>query len=350
MDEKSTERVAGIMSGTSLDGLDIAVCTFNESNGWSYEIEFAKTYPYPDALTDKLAGAMELASEELHALSIELGEFIADRVNELDVPIDLIASHGHTVFHDPKHGVTVQIGDGPTIANKCNTLMINDFRSLDVSLGGQGAPLVPIGDKLLFSQFDQCLNLGGISNISYEQDGQRLAHDICFVNMALNALAQRNGKEYDDNGSMAATGKFLPELYEKLNGLIYFELPAPKSLGKEQYELWIEPLLDRSLSAEDLLATFTAHIAYQLATTINKIGGSRVLVTGGGAYNQHLIRQVSEMTEPEIHIPDRTVIDFKEALVFALLGYLRKHERINCLASVTGASRDSSCGTMHWPN
>lgn len=344
--------VAGIMSGTSVDGLDIALCKFTQEDQWGFEILEAVTYAYPKNLHHSLATAMALPSTDLNKLSLELGRFIGDKVNDLtrnsQISPVLVASHGHTVFHQPEKGITVQIGDGKTIANTCNLPVINDFRSLDVSLGGQGAPLVPIGDQLLFASFDYCLNLGGIANVSFKKGEHRIAYDVCFANMTLNEIAQRAGKPYDEDGKMARKGSIINSLLTQLNSLPYFGKNPPKSLGKEDYDNWIMPLLLQEHSCEDLLSTMVEHTAIQIGSSIP--GNGKLIVTGGGAHNTYLIDRIRYHASCFVELPSDNIIDFKEALIFAFLGLLRWRNEVNCLASVTGAKRDSSGGTVHLPN
>lgn len=344
--------VAGVMSGTSLDGLDIAICEFEKSDHWSYKILDAITIKYPDHLLDQLRQATLLSDHELASLDLDLGTFIGAQIAQFSDKSnqnpDLIASHGHTVFHEPEKGITVQIGSGKIIAELTETPTVSDFRSLDVSLGGQGAPLVPIGDRLLFGSYGHCLNLGGISNVSYEENGQRLAYDICFVNMALNKLANELGHEYDQQGELACSGSMDNELLQRLNALTYFSANGPKSLGKEDFEEWMWPILIHSgVSVTDRLHTFCEHIAIQIGNNIKS--GSTTLVTGGGAHNDYLVDRIKAHTNSSIIIPKPNLIDFKEALIFGFLGVLRIRNEINCLSSVTGATRDSSGGVVFLP-
>jgi anhydro-N-acetylmuramic acid kinase len=263
--------------------------------------------------------------------------------------LDAICSHGHTILHQPQNAFTLQIGNLPKIAKLINQKVVCDFRVQDVELGGQGAPLVPIGDQILFSEFDYCLNLGGFSNISFENDGKRIAFDISPVNTVLNFYANTIGLKYDDKGSISKLGVTSKEVLEELNTLEFYQKTFPKSLGFEFVKTTILPLIEKySLSVEDKLRTFTEHIAFQIAKALPKKQG-KLLITGGGAYNDFLIRQIEDnLPEMEIVIPDAKTIEFKEALIFALLGVLRLRNEINVLSSVTGASADHSSGEIYF--
>lgn len=345
----------GVMSGTSLDGMDVAWCRFEHIEGrWAYRIIDATTFPYPPEFRQRLADATRLSALDYAQLNVDLGVFFAQRLNrwigQRPKP-DFIASHGHTVFHQPQHGLTTQIGSGAVIAALTGLRTVCDFRTTDVALGGQGAPLVPIGDELLFGQYDACLNLGGFSNISYRCDGQRVAFDVSPCNMALNLLANRQGFEYDPDGKIAQSGSIIQPLLDKLNQLDYYHLPAPKSLGKEWFDESFLPLLQPFLEPDNLpngLRTVVEHIAMQIATAVPMCAG-QMLVTGGGAHNRFLIERLSEKSPLRVIIPDSLTIDYKEALVFAFLGLLRLQGNSNCLKSVTGAISDNCGGAVYLP-
>ena len=349
------QHVIGIMSGTSLDGLDLAYCVFGKKECWKYEVRKAVTMPYPETLSHKLAQAMSLPGYELALLHNELGRFFAEQINVFMAgfaqEVDLIASHGHTVFHRPDLGLTTQIGNGAIIAALCGKLTVCDFRTLDVALGGQGAPLVPIGDELLFGQYDICLNLGGISNLSYRQDGRRKAYDISPCNIVLNQLARQVGKAYDANGDMARNGQVSPSLLAQLNGLDYYKQSGNKSLGREWIDRYFFPILDcNTLSVPDQIRTVCEHIAFQIANACNTAGTKRcktLLITGGGAHNGFLIDLIRQKFHGQVIIPDAKTIDFKEAIIFAFLGFMRANGLPNCLASVTGARLDSCGGAIY---
>ncbi|MTI22155.1 anhydro-N-acetylmuramic acid kinase [Fulvivirga sp. RKSG066] len=355
MDRKNNYQTIGLMSGTSLDGLDIAFCEFFlENHRWKFDCKVAETISYPENLLKKLKAATTLSGEELTYLDIELGgwigEVVAQFINKKALKVDFISSHGHTVFHQPHNGMTLQIGSGLEMHLATDLPVINDFRSKDVALGGQGAPLVPIGDQLLFSEYDYCINLGGIANVSFEQQGKRVAFDIAPCNMILNRLTEKLGHRYDENGNQARSGNVNAKLLERLNSWTYYKESHPKSLGYEQIANEVFPLLDNSnLPITDLLATYTTHIAEAIAQIFPIDGKEQhVLITGGGAYNSFLIDKLKAFTPELVKISkaDKKLIDFKEAIIFAFLGVLRMRKETNCLSSVTGASTDSSSGVI----
>jgi anhydro-N-acetylmuramic acid kinase len=343
--------VIGVMSGTSMDGLDIACCTFSKKERWSYTIVQATTMPYPATWRDELRRASEKNAVDLTRLHLEYGKFIGSAIKKYiqktGFNTAFIASHGHTVFHQPENGVTLQIGDGNAIAATAGLPVVCDFRSLDVALGGQGAPLVPVGDRMLFGEYSACLNLGGIANVSYEDAGRRTAFDVCPANMLLNHLSQQLGQPYDNNGVLAAGGKVNGQLLDSLNRLPYYQLQGSKTLGREWFEENILPIVESTgMSIPDLLRTSTEHIAYQVAHSLSGSAYGKMLVTGGGALNTYLVSRIRALTDFEVLIPNRQLVNFKEALIFAFLGILRWRNEINCLASVTGASRDSCSGVI----
>lgn len=346
--------IVGVMSGTSLDGLDLAFCTFRPSGlSYSFECSHVVTYPYPISLAQDLADAIDQSDAKIAALDVELGKFIGNKVqeflNEHQLQADAISSHGHTIFHQPEKGITHQIGDGQEISNITGVSVINDFRSLDVTLGGQGAPLVPIGDQLLFGEFDYCLNLGGIANISMQQEGKMIAWDICPLNLVLNHLAHRIDLAYDKGGKVAASGTLQSNLLQQLNQFDYYTTPPPKSLGLEWVKAHVFPLLDEKLSTADLLHTCCVHMAQQITAAMPHPG--KLLITGGGAYNTFLIDQIISYTNGKIDVvvPEQKIIEFKEAIIFGFLGYLRWNNSVNVLSSVTGASKDSVSGNIIHP-
>jgi anhydro-N-acetylmuramic acid kinase len=356
MIETERYRVVGLMSGTSLDGLDLAYCTFQkEQQGWHFEIIDAQTVPYDAHLRDMLSNAHKGTAAELNMIDTILGlmfsNAIIEFISELGAEIDLISSHGHTVFHDPQNHINLQIGKGSVIAATTGITTVCDFRTQDILEGGQGAPLVPIGDHLLFHDYDLCLNIGGISNISAAPTGRRIAWDICPANMVLNTLARKTGQDFDTDGIMAANGKLIPELLEKLNDLHYYHEKPPKSLSRE----WVEGEFLQVLEAyatqshPDLLRTVTEHIALQISNTCNTIKQTgTMLVTGGGAKNTFLMQRLESLCNVEIAKTSPNLIDYKEALIFAFLGVLRARNEINCLASVTGARQDHCSGAIYY--
>jgi len=353
MKHPSTYRAIGLMSGTSLDGLDIAACEFNKTGSrWDFRILKAETVSYPASWKTTLSGLETSTAIEFVTADVELGHYFGKLaclfMEKHDFRPDFIASHGHTIFHQPAKMITSQIGRGSAIAAETGCPVICDFRSPDVALGGQGAPLVPIGDALLFSTFDYCLNLGGFANISFQADNLRLAFDICPVNVVLNHLAQKVDLEYDAGGKLASQGTSIPEILDKLNDLPYYKEAFPKSLGKEWVLANIHPVIyKREYPVTDLLATYCEHIAIQISKINKQQPASRMLVTGGGAFNRYLMHRIRHHGGPEIIIPDDYTVNFKEALIFAFLGLLRWRGEINCLQSVTGARRDSSGGAVY---
>lgn len=344
----------GLMSGTSLDGLDIAACRFVLADRkWQFQILHAVTVEYPESMLQRLARAADLSGLELSKLHVDLGilhgEFVRDFLKKNPTEIDFISSHGHTIFHQPEKSLTLQIGSAPHIAAITGKTVIADFRTLDVALGGQGAPLVPIGDLLLFDQFRFCLNLGGIANISDKASALN-AFDISPCNMALNYLANLAGKPYDDNGEIAHSGQVNLALLEGLNNLSYYANSGPKSLGREFFESEFLPVISRfDISIKDKLRTVCEHIAIQLQKVISPERGDKMLVTGGGAFNDFLIGRFRQLCDVDIVVPDSQVIQFKEALIFAFLGVLRLRGENNAMASVTGANSDSCGGCIYLP-
>lgn len=349
-----TYKAIGIMSGTSLDGLDIVLCDFIFNDKWNFKIIKSETIEYSEDWKNKLSKASELNGYNLFSLHKEYGQFIGKSINtflqDSDNKIDLIASHGHTVFHQPEKKLTLQIGDGHEIAATTGITTISDFRSMDIALGGQGAPLVPIGDELLFPEYDFCLNIGGFANISFKENNNRIAYDICPANIILNLLANKLGQPYDKNGALGFLGKLNTDLLNKLNIIEYYHKKHPKSLGKEWLDHTVLSILNLSeISISDKLRTLYEHIAMQISTALPQNKTSKTLVTGGGAYNKLLINLIKQKTASMIIIPDSNIIEFKEALIFAFLGVLRIRGQINCLSSVTGATKDISSGIIHLP-
>lgn len=344
----------GVMSGTSLDGIDIAYCIFEkQNNSWHNEIKYAKTYPYNKPWIKKLITAEHCDALTFNLLHVEygkhIGTLIKEFINQHKIKPDFIASHGHTIFHQPENHLSVQIGSGAAIAAECGITTICDFRSLDVALQGQGAPLVPIGDDLLFGMYDACLNIGGISNISYRNQDKRIAFDISPANMVLNYLANDMGYSYDKNGNLAKSGNLNLDLFNTLNKLEFYHQLPPKSLGREWFNNVLLPLMNSfPLSTKDKLHTLVEHIAYQIGSVISFNKLNKVLITGGGAKNKYLIQRIQTYTnENQLIIPDEKLIDYKEALLFAFLGLLRIKNINNCLKSVTGASKDNCGGCIY---
>jgi anhydro-N-acetylmuramic acid kinase len=355
MELKEKYKVIGLMSGTSLDGLDIAYCTFEKKDGlWKFKIDKTKTISYPKRWIALLANAKTMSGEHLTEIDVEYGRFLGEQcvafIADSKIKPDFITSHGHTIFHQPHHGFTLQIGNGNAIHAVTGMPVIYDLRSLDVIRGGQGAPLVPVGDRLLFSEYDVCLNLGGIANLSAEVKKQRLAFDVCFVNMAFNYLAGKTGKSYDKNGNLASRGEVNKALLRSIDK-VYEKLRSKRpSLGREIFDASIQPLLDdKNVSVEDALRTVAASSAKEIVHTIRDLKSSaRVLCTGGGAFNSFFMSLLLDIASDDMTfiIPDEEVVKFKEAMVFAFLGVLRVRDEVNCLKSVTGATMDSSAGIL----
>ncbi len=349
----------GVMSGTSLDGVDLAYVEFKKAQCWNYSILKSETVSYSTDWVKRLQDATGLDPEELKLLDTEytvyLGSIIKDFISRNPVKqLDAVASHGHTILHRPEAGITFQIGNLPQLANFLGHLVICDFRVEDVALGGQGAPLVPIGDSLLFKDYAACLNIGGFANISYADGARRIAYDICPTNSVLNTYARRLGLEFDKDGQIARTARVNEEVLEELHALPFYEKPAPKSLGFEWVKECIFPILEASgLSPQDCIATYTEHMAGQIARHLRlSVAGKNsknILITGGGAYNSHLIERISALSDLALNIPDAQTVEFKEALIFAFMGVLRLRNTPNILSCVTGAPRDHCAGLVYSP-
>ncbi len=347
--------VIGVMSGTSLDGIDLAhIHLSKKEEQWEFSILEAETIPYNAAWLKQLKTAVNYSNDELEQLNENYTDLLANCIltfiqkNEIK-NLDAVCSHGHTILHQPEKGITLQIGNLSKIATLINETVVCDFRIQDVALGGQGAPLVPIGDRLLFSEYYYCMNLGGFSNISFEANQKRIAFDISPVNTVLNFYANQLNLPYDDKGSIARKGQLNTALLEDLNQLDYYQLSFPKSLGVEFVNQIVLPLLESyPISIEDKMHTFTKHIAIQTKNALPVIE-QKILITGGGAYNDFLIEAIQEtLPKMTIVIPDNKILEYKEALIFALLGILRLLNENNCLSSVTGAKKDHSSGSIFY--
>jgi anhydro-N-acetylmuramic acid kinase len=357
-------KAIGIMSGSSLDGLDIAFVHFRENAGkWNFELIKSECYKYDDAWMNTLRSAHSLNAFEYQLLHTEYGHYIGTQVNnfieqnDLHYNVQLIVSHGHTTFHSPEKKMTAQLGHGASIAVETGINTITDLRAIDVSLGGQGAPIVPIGEQLLLGDHELFLNLGGIANISFNNKGKFVAFDVCSANRVLNMLANETGKEYDDEGEIASTGKVIEELLSKLNATEYYGNAYPKSLPNSFGTEIIFPLIKNSgCSIPDALRTYTEHIVIQIKNAIEQLTSHSplttkysLLTTGGGAHNNFLIEKLQETLQPlniTITIPEKNIIDFKESIIMAFIGVLRWREENNVLASVTGAKRNSIGGAV----
>jgi len=348
-----TYLVIGLMSGTSLDGLDIAYCKFFYKNQrWNYEIVNATTVDYNPTWRGQLADADQLSGNDLWRLHVQLGHYFGKQVKEFissnHLSVDFVCSSGHTIFHRPELGYTAQISDGASVAAECGLDVICDFRASDVAFGGQGAPLVPIGDKLLFSDFDFCLNIGGICNISFEHNNHRVAWDVAPANMLLNYYVSSINLLFDENGTIAASGSINQLLLDELNKIEYYHTPYPKSLGKEYvFERFIPIINKYNIPVADIMATLCEHIAMEVSRSIYSPDQKRLLITGGGALNGFLISRIKAHTHHEVIVPDEKLINFKEALIFAFLGVLRVENQQNCLKEVTGALQNSIGGAIY---
>lgn len=350
---KENYNVIGVMSGTSLDGVDLAYIKFNHSGRWTFEIFQSETVSYSEEWFNKLKNAIHFNPSELvelnHSYTQLLASIIFDFISKHNlIEIDAVCSHGHTILHQPQNRFTLQIGNLPMIRDLVNQTIVCDFRLQDVQLGGQGAPLVPIGDELLFSEYDYCLNLGGFSNVSFEENSERIAFDISPVNTVLNYYVNQLGFDYDDKGEIARSGKVNQTLLVELNSLDFYQKKYPKSLGIEFVNSTIIPLINCfPISIEDKLNTFVEHIAIQIAVALSKKEG-KMLVTGGGAYHVFLLERMKEyLPTMEIIVPDANTLEFKEALIFGLLGVLKLRNEINTLSSVTGAKKNHSSGMIY---
>ena len=346
--------VIGVMSGTSLDGVDLVYCKYILNDQWRFEIEHATTIPYNLHWYATLKDISTKSIDEIGAIDENYTSYLAGIINDFItkhkiVDIDFVSSHGHTTIHQPEKGITYQIGNRALISQLLSLPVVCDFRVEDVALGGQGAPLVPIGDRMLFREYDYCLNLGGFSNISFEESGERIAYDICPVNIVMNHYARKLGYEYDKNGALASNGVICNNLLERLNKLTYYGISWPKSLGIEWVITEVFPLIDSfKLSVEDVLRTFCEHIAIQIGnifSTDDKVA----LITGGGVYNRFLMNRLNYFSRSIIEIPTDEIIEFKEALIFGFLGVLKMRGENNCLKSVTGASKDHCSGKIFYP-
>ena len=353
--------VLGLMSGTSLDGLDLCYAEFRKHEEiWTVSNLITKEIAYSEMWRNELTEAFFLSKDKLEDLHITYGQFLGKEsklfINEntLQSKVALIASHGHTIFHQPKKGITIQIGAGNEIAKAANIMVVNDFRTKDVSLGGQGAPLVPVGDEFLFGQYESCLNLGGIANISFKKNNQRIAYDICPCNLPLNKLMrQKYNLQFDKDGVIAKSGKLIPVLFDLLNNLSFYTLNYPKSLGVEWLNSHFYPIIeshiDKGYAISDILYTIVQHETHQIAKSITENNIGTVLITGGGAYNSFFIHELQKKVKAKIVIPSSEIISFKEALIFGFLGLLCVRNEINTFKSVTGASKNSIGGVISYP-
>jgi len=349
---KNSYNVIGVMSGTSLDGVDLCFSNFSyENQDWKFKILVSDTVPYDKSWITKLTNAHSLSEIELKELDLEFTLYLSKIVlsfirNNQISNIDFISSHGHTIFHEPKKQITYQIGNRVELNNLTNLPVVCDFRIQDVQLGGQGAPLVPIGDLLLFSDYSHCLNLGGFSNISIKSNNNIIAYDICPVNIVLNKYSRSIGFEFDMEGQISKSGNINKHLLKELNEISYYYLTHPKSLGLEWVENKIFPLIDSfKISVEDILRTYVEHIAVQISNNL-KGDNLKILISGGGSKNKFLIERIKQLSKKNLEIISENITDYKEALIFGFLGVLRIRNENNCLKSVTGADKDHSSGVI----
>ncbi|MEY3424726.1 MAG: hypothetical protein RL265_931 [Bacteroidota bacterium] len=349
--------IIGLMSGTSLDGVDLAHVEFelSDNQAHTFRLLHSETYQFYPEILEKLIDAPNYSVPAMCMLNKELGHFFADCVNNFiqknniqKKSIAAIASHGQTILHQPGNGFTLQIGCGSTIAYATGISVVNDFRTRDIIAGGQGAPLVPIGDFGLFGGLaESFLNIGGFSNVSFKKDNAILAFDICPGNLPLNKLALSKGLKFDKNGEIAASGEINFFLLDLLNSLEYYSLSGPKSLGTEWMEEYFYPLLKFDKEIENNLRTVVEHIAIQISQKLNENNLKSVFITGGGGKNNFLIERITHYFNGEVVLPGTELIDFKEAIVFAYLGALYLEKIPNALASVTGAEKNTICGVLH---
>tara|TARA_B110000438_G_scaffold36042_1_gene35794 strand:+ start:16393 stop:17451 length:1059 start_codon:yes stop_codon:yes gene_type:complete len=341
----------GIMSGTSCDGLDMAFCEFwIDKKGWNYKLKKTITIPYSRKWKNKLLNCNKIDSYKLEKLDLDFGNFIAKSItnfiNKSKIKPILISSHGHTVFHNPKDKISVQIGNGQLIFSKVKIPVVYNFRQLDILMGGQGAPLVPFGEKFLFTNYDYCINIGGILNITDLIKNKIIAYDVCAANLVLNYLSRKIKLEYDKNGIKASKGKLIEKLFNELNTLKYYKKKNPKSLDVIFVEKKIIPLL-LQYKVEDMLFTYTEHIAYQLNNSLKK-ENAKILLTGGGTFNKYLVKRIKYLDNLNCNffVPEKKLINFKESLIFGFLGLFKFLNKKNVLKSVTGAKISTSSGIL----
>lgn len=350
----------GLMTGTSMDGLDLAYCRFyiEEEDGYRFDLLEAETVPFDAVWKSRLAYLHEQSAEVYAKTHVYFGHWLGKATQAFilrnKLKPDFVASHGQTIFHQPQKNFTAQIGDGETLVSYLDCPLVSQFRNKDVALGGQGAPLITLGEHYLFPEYKLFLNLGGISNITYG----KLAYDVSPCNLVLNYLTRLIDPNlaYDPEGSLARSGNLQTDLLKALNDLPYYKQASPKSLGWEWIAESVLPLLEQhNHTYEDSLHTFVVHIAQQISLAILQSGlkNERILITGGGRHNVFLIEQIQHELLPfNIQIPEDTsheIIDFKEAIVFAFLGLRVLTGKYSTLASVTGSTYNTLSGSIHLP-
>jgi anhydro-N-acetylmuramic acid kinase len=354
-----TYNVIGIMSGSSMDGIDLAHCKITSDKGqYSYTIETCETYDYDEIWRLRLSQIRKTDALGYSKTDVFYGHYIGHLINKFiakhNLSIDLVSSHGHTVFHYPEELITRQVGDGASISAICNLPVVTDFRSMDVAKKGQGAPLVAIGDQMFFNDYDFCLNLGGFGNISGKIGEYRVSFDICPANILLNRVARDLNQEYDHDGEIASKGNINYKLLENLNAIDYYSMPFPKSLNRDwiNNELWQIVKEGDKLTPQDKMKTFVDHIGIQISKSLDYLSakqsaGKRVLVTGGGAFNTVLMDHIRTHSEAEFIVPDEKLVKYKEALIFALMGVMRVENQVNIIKTFTGAKSNSISGALN---
>ena len=346
----------GMMSGTSLDGIDLVAVRFTKYDAWHFEILASSNIQYTSDLSSKLSKAKDLKLEELAALGVELGQFYgaicSKFILENEIKADFVGNHGQTILHRPGKGYSMQLGNAAHLAAAVNLPVVADFRNMDMAFGGQGAPLVPLGDELLFPEYKFCLNLGGICNISTNLDGKRIGYDVDFCNLMLNKMANKMGFPFDQDGLIARSGIVMKGLLERLEKFNFLQNDFPKSLDETDMQYYIDTVNENGFKVEDILATVVENIALNVSKSINSLNGTRgdkILLSGGGGHNLFLVERINANTHCEIEVPPNVIIDQKEALIFAFLGLLRMLGVENSLASVTGASKNTIGGCIYLP-
>ncbi len=363
----STYHVVGLMSGSSLDGIDLSYCSYSTSgDAFDWELLNHATYPIPDTWKSRLLHLPEQSAKTFVKTHTYFGHFLSEVINDFierqKITPDFIASHGHTIFHEPNKRFTTQIGCGAAIATQTGLPVINDFRIQDISINGEGTPLAPAADLFLFEGYDFYLNLGGIANLTAKTVDQLVAFDVCPANQLLNFLANQINLAYDKDGILAKSGQLLPALMERLRDFEYYRMSYPKSLDNSWikkevlsiFQQFEEPVQDKLHTTCKFIAE---EITNSLSTVIQslKMGKNnhyKLLATGGGTFNEFLLECIVESNTKgnlpiEVVLPEKEIIDFKEAILMGLLGVLRVQNRPNCFASVTGAKYDTIGGIVH---